>query len=184
MGTDFVLQVKCTIFWLKRGWRVHLDLYAPDFPKSTSMYLFLTKVVRKHESRCFTAICHFWSLFNCFQPLCIGAIIHTSREIHCLPHAGFLKYIIYALWDENTLVTQAITSPLLDNQDHESIIITIIITIIIMTIISMTPRHPISQRQELTADSVFVTPRPPTPNFLPPCYRKSKKSKNVSAFIL
>ena len=38
MGTDFVLQVKCTIFWLNRGMRVYLGLYAPDFPKSTSKY--------------------------------------------------------------------------------------------------------------------------------------------------
>ena len=38
--------------------------------------------------------------------------------------------------------------------------------------------------EELTADSVFITPRPPTPNFLPPCYRKSKKYKNVGVFIL
>ena len=32
---DFILQVRCTIFWLKRGLRVCLDLYAPDFLKST-----------------------------------------------------------------------------------------------------------------------------------------------------
>ena len=38
MGTDFVLQIKCTIFWLNRGLREYLDLYAPDFPKSTSKY--------------------------------------------------------------------------------------------------------------------------------------------------
>ena len=38
--------------------------------------------------------------------------------------------------------------------------------------------------EELTADSVFITPRPPNPKFLPPCYRKSKKSKNVGALIL
>ena len=55
----FLLQVKCTIFWLKIGLRVYLDLYAPDFPNSTSKYLFFPKVVRKHGSRCFTAICHF-----------------------------------------------------------------------------------------------------------------------------
>ena len=38
MFTDFVLKVKCTIFWLNRGLMVYLDLYAPDFPKSTSKY--------------------------------------------------------------------------------------------------------------------------------------------------
>ena len=38
MCTDFVLQVKFTIFWLNRGLRVYLDLYASDFPKSTSQY--------------------------------------------------------------------------------------------------------------------------------------------------
>ena len=30
---DFVLQVKCTIFWLNRGLSVYLVLYAPNFPK-------------------------------------------------------------------------------------------------------------------------------------------------------
>ena len=38
MGTDFVLQVKCTIFCFNRGLRVYLDFYAPDFPKSTAKY--------------------------------------------------------------------------------------------------------------------------------------------------
>ena len=37
-----------------------MDLYVPDCPKSTSMYLLCTKVVRKHEYRCFTAMYHFW----------------------------------------------------------------------------------------------------------------------------
>ena len=46
MCTDFVFQVKCTIFWLKRGLRVHLDLYAPEFPNSISKYLILSKIVR------------------------------------------------------------------------------------------------------------------------------------------
>ena len=40
MNPDFVVQIKCTIFWLNRGLSVNLDLYAPDFPKSTSKYLF------------------------------------------------------------------------------------------------------------------------------------------------
>jgi hypothetical protein len=38
MGTDFALQEKCTIFWLNIGLRVYLDLYVPDFPKSTFKY--------------------------------------------------------------------------------------------------------------------------------------------------
>ena len=42
------------------GLRVYLDLYVPDFPKSTSKYLFCTKVVTKHGFRCFTAMCTFW----------------------------------------------------------------------------------------------------------------------------
>ena len=58
MCTDFVCQVKCTISWLNRGLRVYLDLYVLDFPKSTSKYLLSTKVVRKHGSRCFTAMCY------------------------------------------------------------------------------------------------------------------------------
>ena len=40
MGTDFVLQVKCTIFWLNIRLRVYLDLHVPDFPKSNSKYFF------------------------------------------------------------------------------------------------------------------------------------------------
>ena len=60
MCTDFVCQVKYTISWLNRDLRVYLDLYAPDFPKSTSKYLLFTKVVRKHVSRCFTQVCHLW----------------------------------------------------------------------------------------------------------------------------
>ena len=40
LDPNFVVGVKCTIFWLKRGLRVYLDLYAPYFPKSTSKYLF------------------------------------------------------------------------------------------------------------------------------------------------
>ena len=55
-GTDFVCQVKCTIFWLKRGLNVHLNLFLPDFSKSTFEYLLFTKVIRKHGSRRFTAI--------------------------------------------------------------------------------------------------------------------------------
>ena len=41
MRTDFVLQVKCTIFWLNRGLMVYLDLYAPDFPKSTGSTFYI-----------------------------------------------------------------------------------------------------------------------------------------------
>ena len=40
MGTDFVFQAKCTIFWLNRSLRVHLDLYAPDLYKITTKYYF------------------------------------------------------------------------------------------------------------------------------------------------
>ena len=60
MGTDFIFQVKCTMFWIKRGLRVHLDLYAPDFPKCTSKYLLFSKVVRKHGPRCFREMYNFW----------------------------------------------------------------------------------------------------------------------------
>ena len=56
MCTDFVLQVKFIIFWLNRGLRVHMDLYAPDFPKIISKYLYFTKIVRKHGPRCFTGM--------------------------------------------------------------------------------------------------------------------------------
>ena len=38
----FVFQVKCTIFGLKWVLRIHLDLYASDFPKSMSKYLLFT----------------------------------------------------------------------------------------------------------------------------------------------
>ena len=33
MGTEFVLQVKCSIFWPNRGLWVYLDTYVPDFQK-------------------------------------------------------------------------------------------------------------------------------------------------------
>ena len=39
MGTDFVLQVKCSIFWPNRGLRVYLDIYVLDFQKSRFKYL-------------------------------------------------------------------------------------------------------------------------------------------------
>ena len=35
MGTDIVLQVKRTIYWLNPGLQVYLGLYQPDFAKST-----------------------------------------------------------------------------------------------------------------------------------------------------
>ena len=45
MDPDFVVQVKYTIFWLNIGLRVYLDLYAPDFSKTTSKYLFVSVLV-------------------------------------------------------------------------------------------------------------------------------------------
>ena len=42
MGIDFVFKVKCTIFWLNIGLRVYLDLYRPDFPKSTCKYFIIS----------------------------------------------------------------------------------------------------------------------------------------------
>ena len=49
------------------GSKVLLDLYVPDFSKSTSEYLLFTKVVRKHKFRCFTAMYHFW--MQCFKKI-------------------------------------------------------------------------------------------------------------------
>ena len=69
MDPDFVVHVKCTIFWLNGGLRVSLDLFARDFPKSSSQYLFCTEVVRKHGFRCFTAMCTFW--IKCFVAICV-----------------------------------------------------------------------------------------------------------------
>ena len=63
MEPDFVVQVKCSIYWLNRVLRVFLDLYTPDFPKSTSKYMFCTKEVRKHGLKCFTTICNFKKQF-------------------------------------------------------------------------------------------------------------------------
>ena len=40
LDTDIVHQVKCTIFWLNIGLGVYLDLYVPDFSKSTSKSFF------------------------------------------------------------------------------------------------------------------------------------------------
>ena len=45
LDPDFVVQVKCTIFWLNRGLRVYLDLYGglrAEVPTSTlSTHLFV-----------------------------------------------------------------------------------------------------------------------------------------------
>ena len=75
-------QVTCTIFWLNISFRVHLDLYVPDFPKSTSKYLLFTKDVRKHGSRCFTAMYHFW----------IPCFLNDYSEL--LNHVIFSKLIL------------------------------------------------------------------------------------------
>ena len=50
MGTDLVLPVKCTIFWLNCGLRVYFDLYAPDFPKSTTNYFLHPSTVKSKTS--------------------------------------------------------------------------------------------------------------------------------------
>ena len=31
MDPEFVVEVKRTIFWLNRGWRIYLDWYAAEF---------------------------------------------------------------------------------------------------------------------------------------------------------
>ena len=41
-----------------------MDLYAPDFQKSSVKDFFCTEVLRKHGFRCFTAMCIFW--MECF----------------------------------------------------------------------------------------------------------------------
>ena len=48
MDPDIIVQVKGTIFWPNRGLRVYLDMYAPDFPKSTYKYLFCIEIIREH----------------------------------------------------------------------------------------------------------------------------------------
>ena len=40
MHTDFVANVKFTIFWLNRGLRVYSDLYEPDLEKKTYFFYF------------------------------------------------------------------------------------------------------------------------------------------------
>ena len=61
MDTDFV--VKYTILWHNRFLRVYLDLFVPDFPKSTSKDFFCMEVVRKYGFRCFAV---FFLLFGCY----------------------------------------------------------------------------------------------------------------------
>ena len=61
---DFILQLKLAIFFLNKGLNVYLDLCAPDFPKSSSKYLYCTKVGRKHRFKFGTAMCSFW--MQCF----------------------------------------------------------------------------------------------------------------------
>ena len=89
MYTDFVLQVKCTIFWLNSGLMVYLDLYAPDFPKSTSKYLLL---VKKHGSRCFTAMFFFFG-FKVLKRIILSCpIIQILAFIHFLVWHLFLAF--------------------------------------------------------------------------------------------
>ena len=66
MDPDFVVPVKCTIFWMNRGVRVYLDLYAPDFSKSYYKSFVCTEVVRKNGFWFFTAMCTFWKI-QCIQ---------------------------------------------------------------------------------------------------------------------
>ena len=47
VGADFVLQVKCTIFWLNRVLSLYIDLYAPDFQK-VPLSTFFTNIIRKY----------------------------------------------------------------------------------------------------------------------------------------
>ena len=57
MDTDLVVVVKCTIFWLNRGLRVYLDLFALNFQKSKCKYLFCTKVVQKYGCVILDSLC-------------------------------------------------------------------------------------------------------------------------------
>ena len=54
--------------------RLHSDLYASDFPKSTSKDLLFTKVVRKHGSRCFTSMYLFFRC-NVFKRIILSCSI-------------------------------------------------------------------------------------------------------------
>ena len=92
MSTEFVLQTKCTIFWIKRVLREYLGLCAPDCHKSISKYLIFTKVVKKHGYRCFTAMCHFrmqcffkeffWAAqsFKLFQTHMLSVLLSSSEK--------------------------------------------------------------------------------------------------------
>ena len=40
LDADFIVELKSNTFWLNRGFKVYLDLYAPNFPKSDHKYLF------------------------------------------------------------------------------------------------------------------------------------------------
>ena len=68
--------------WLNRGLSVYLDLYVPDFPKSTSKDLCCTKVVRMHGFMCFTAICY--SRMQCF----IKIVFLSCSIIQTFPNAN------------------------------------------------------------------------------------------------
>ena len=94
-------QVKCTIFWLNRGLRVHLDLYAPDFPKTISKYLYFTKVVRKHGSRCFTAMSNFLMQYlykELFWAMYSFKLVQTHMLNVFLTKLSFFLANIYFTW--------------------------------------------------------------------------------------
>ena len=56
MHCDFSVRVKCTIFGLNRGLRVHFDLYVQDFFKIMSKYFLSIKVGRRHGFRWYTTM--------------------------------------------------------------------------------------------------------------------------------
>ena len=90
------------------SFRVKLDLYAPDFPKSTFKYLLFIKVVRKHGSRCFIAMYRFWmhwfflnnysELLNHlnFSKLKSKMFILTKFSIFCWPKS-FLHVLVVCI---------------------------------------------------------------------------------------
>ena len=84
MGTDFLCQVKCPIVQLNKDLRVHLDLHALDFHKSTSQYFFfLPKQLESMDigasQQCVTFGCNV-VLMNYFELL---NNINFSKIIYC-----------------------------------------------------------------------------------------------------
>ena len=97
--TDFVFHVKWTKFCFKRGLMVQLDLYAPDFSKSTSKYLFFTNYLESMHLSASTQCIIF--KFNVFKKIFWAAQSFKLFQFYILKI--FLTKIFLVVLEPKTL---------------------------------------------------------------------------------